>query len=64
MTELKGLKFVTTLVLEFKKVESDAKIKYDTYYLHSESIKITSDIGDVLNQSIVRSNIQELLGKG
>ena len=55
---------MTTLVLEFKKVESDAKIKYDTYYLHSESIKITSDIGDVLNQSIVRSNIQELLGKG
>ena len=64
MTELKGFKFVTTLVLEFKKVESDAKIKYNTCYLHSESFTIASDIGDILNQSIVRSNIQKLLGKG
>ena len=32
VSELRGFKFVTTLVLEFKKVEREDKIKYDTFY--------------------------------
>ena len=31
MTELRGFKFVTALVLEFKKTENDDKAKYDTF---------------------------------
>ena len=30
MSELKGFKFVTTLVLEFEKIESEDKTKYDS----------------------------------
>ena len=30
LTQLKGFKFVTTLLLAFKKIESDDKTKYDT----------------------------------
>ena len=32
LTELKSFKFVTTLVLEFKKLESDHKTKYINFY--------------------------------
>ena len=35
LTRLKALKFVTTLVLVFKKIESEGKIKYDTFYSNS-----------------------------
>ena len=40
---------MTTLVLVFKKVESDGKTKYDTFYLSSktEIIIHESDIDDV-----------------
>ena len=31
-TELRGFKFVTALVLEFKKIENDNKTKYSTFY--------------------------------
>ena len=33
MTELKGFKFVMTLVIEFKKIESKDATKYTTFYL-------------------------------
>ena len=31
LTELKGVKFVATLALEFQKIESDDKTKYNTF---------------------------------
>ena len=48
MTELKGFKFVTTLVLVFKKIESKDKIKCDNFYTSSivEIIINESDIDD------------------
>ena len=67
LTELRGPKFVTTLVLVYKKIESDDKTKYDTFYSNSkaEIIIIESDI-DVLKSiyTTVISNIQKSLGKG
>ena len=67
MIELTGSKFVTTLVLVFQKIESDDKIKYDTFYLNSKAKVIINecDLDDVF-QSIyttVVSNIQISLGK-
>ena len=34
MIELKRFEFVTTLGLEFKKIDSDDKAKYNTFYLN------------------------------
>ena len=53
LTELKGFKFMTALVLAFKKIESEDKTKYDTFYSSSKAEIITnkSDIDDVF-QSI------------
>ena len=68
MIKLKGFQFITTLVLEFKKIQSDDKILYSTFYLHSkpEVIINESDIGDVFKPfySTVKSNIQKSLGQG
>ena len=69
MSELKGFKFVTTLPLVLKKIESEGKTKYDTFYLHSkaETIINESDIDDNVFKSIyttVISNIPKSLGKG
>ena len=68
MSELRGFKFVTTLVLEFKKVESEDKIKYDTFYSNSKAEVITndSDIDDVfeLLYTTIIPNIQKSVGKG
>ena len=49
LNQLKGFKFVTTLVLVFKKIESEDKTKYDTFYSHSKAKTIIneSDIDDV-----------------
>ena len=49
LTELKEFKFEETLALEFKKVESDDKTKYNTFYLSSKVEKMIneSDIDDV-----------------
>ena len=49
MSELNGFKFATTLVLVFKKIESEDKTKYDTFYLSSktEIIINESDIDDM-----------------
>ena len=32
LTQLKGFKFVTTLLLVLKKIESEDKTKYETFY--------------------------------
>ena len=68
LSELRGFKFVTALVLVFKKIEREDKTKYDTFYSHSkaETIINETDIDDVF-QSIyttIISNIQKSLGKG
>ena len=68
VSELRGFKFVTTLVLEFKKVESEDNIKYDTFYSSSKAEVITndSDIDDVfeLLYTTIIPNIQKSVGKG
>ena len=43
LTELEGLKFVTTLVLVFKTIESDDKTKHDTFCLHSKAETIINE---------------------
>ena len=57
-----------TLVLVFKKIESDNKTNYPTFYSNSkvEIIINGSDIDDVLESvyTTVISNIQKSLGKG
>ena len=67
MTELRGFKFVTTLVLVFKKVESEDKTKYGTFYSNSkaEIIINESDINDMFKSIYTTfiSNIQKSLGK-
>ena len=68
MTEVRGFKFVTTLVLVLKEIESQDKAKYDTFYSHSkaEIIITESDIDDSVFKSIyatVISNIQNFLVK-
>ena len=40
LTELKGFKFMMTLVLEFKKIESDDKTIYNMFCLNSKSEKL------------------------
>ena len=49
LTQLKGFKFATALVLVFKMIDREDKTKYDTIYLHSKGRKIIneSDIDDV-----------------
>ena len=48
LTQLKGFKFVKTLALVFKKIESEDKTKYDNFYSssNSEIIIIESDTDD------------------
>ena len=67
MSELRGFKFRTTLVLVFKKIESKHKTKYDNFYSSTEAEVIINkkDIGDVFESiySTIVSNIQKSLGK-
>ena len=68
LTQLKGFKFVTTLVLVFKKIETEDKSRFDSFYSSSkaEIVIDESDIDDVF-QSIyttIITNIQKSLGKG
>ena len=66
MTQLKGFKFVTTLVLVFKKIESEGKTKYDNFYSSSkaEIIINESDISNVFKSLYTATtNIQKSLGK-
>ena len=55
LIELKDFEFVTTLVLEFKKIESDDKTKNSTFYLNlkEETIINETDDDDYFDQSIV-----------
>ena len=68
MTQLKGFKFTTALALMFKKIESEDKTKYDTFYsrLKAETITNESHIDDVFQSvyTTIISNIQKSLGKG
>ena len=56
LAELRGFKFVTTLVLVFRKIKSDNKTKYDTLYSNSkaEIIINESDMMMYFSQSILR----------
>ena len=68
LTELKGFKFVTTLALELKKIESDKETKYSTFHLFSkaETIINDSDIDNVFESiyTTIISNIQTSLENG
>ena len=68
MTQLKGFKFVTTLVLVFKKIETKNKTKYDDFYSNTkaEIIINESDIDDVFQSvyTTIITNIKKSLGKG
>ena len=67
LTQLKGFKFVTTLVLVFKKIESGDKTKYVNFYSSSktEIIINESDIGDVFQSiyTIIIISIQKSFRK-
>ena len=43
LSELKGFKFVTALVLEFKTIQSDDKTLYSTLYLNSKAETIINE---------------------
>ena len=68
MTQVRGFKFVATLVLVFKKIESQDKTKYNTFYSNSKAeIDINENGIDDVFESIyttIVSNIQKFLGKG
>ena len=55
LSQLKGFKLVTTLVLEFKKIESDDKIKYDTFIQNQKQNQLLMKVTLMmyLNQSIL-----------
>ena len=67
LTELRGFKIVTTLVLAFQKIESDSKTKYDSFYSISKAEIIVNEKDiDVLLKSIYTAvilNMQKSLGK-
>ena len=67
LTQLKGFKFMTTIVLVLKKVKKDDKTEYDTSYSHSkrEPIINENDIDDGFKSiyTTIIWNIQESLGK-
>ena len=49
LSELKGFKFMTALVLEFKKIESEDKTKYDTFHSNSKA-EIIINKSDINNK--------------
>ena len=68
LSQLKVFKFVTTIVLAFRKIESKDKAKYDNFNSSSkvEIIINESDIDNVFKSiytAIIR-NIHKSLGKG
>ena len=68
LTELTGFKYMTTVFLVLKKIESDDKTKYDTFYSYSkaETFINESDIDDLFKSiyATIISNIQKFLRKG
>ena len=65
MTQLKGFKFVTVLVLVFKKIENEDKTKFDNFYSSSKAEVIVNedDVFESIYTTII-TNIQKFLGKG
>ena len=67
LNELEEFKFIKTLVLELKKIQSDDKLLYSTLYSHSKAETIINEscIHDAFGSiySIVISNIQKSLGQ-
>ena len=63
LSELRGFKFLTTLVLELKKIESDDETKYSIFYSNSkaETIINESNIDGAFESTCVTiiSNIQK-----
>ena len=68
LTQLKGFKFLTTVFLVVKKIESKTKTKYDNFYSSSkaEIIINESGINDVFKSiyTTIITNIHKFLGKG
>ena len=68
LTKLEGFKFMTTLVLGFKKIESDNETKYGTFYLASKTKTVIneSNIDNVFESiyNMILSNTQNSLRKG
>ena len=68
LTQLKGFKFMITLVLVFKKIESEDKTKYNSFYSSSKAEVIINESAiDDKFQSLyttIITNIQKSLGKG
>ena len=68
LTELRGFKFTTTLVLVFKEIESEDKTKCDTFYSNSkvEIIISNSDVDDLFEWIYTKiiSNIQKKVQAG
>ena len=67
-TQLKGFKFLTTLLLVFNKIENEDRTKYENFYSGSKA-EITineSDIDDVFETiyTTIITNIQKYLGNG
>ena len=64
---MRGFKFVTTLVVAFKKIESDDATKYSNFYSNSKAKTFIneSNIDDVFESiySMIISNIQKSSGK-
>ena len=56
MTQLKGFKFLATMVLVFKKTENDNKTKYDNFYSSSKTEIIVNEVILMMcfNQSILQ----------
>ena len=61
LIQLKGFKFVTTLVLVFKKIEREDKTKFENFYSRSKSEVIVNegDIDDAF-QSVYTTIITEI----
>ena len=57
MSELRELKLVATLVIMFKKIESEDKTKYNTFYSHTKAETI-------INESDIANVFKSILGKG
>ena len=68
LTQLKGFKFAATLVILFKKIETEDKTRYDNFYSSSKvEIIINKSNTDDVFQSIyttVITIIQKYLGSG
>ena len=43
LSELRGFRFVTTLVLEFKKIEKENETKYSSFYSNSKAKSVINE---------------------